>query len=55
MSSAVDQETRRDEQTPGLLPSCAGHLLVTEPQNLLQQRLEQLDRGYEELEEANRR
>jgi hypothetical protein len=36
------------------LPS-TGHILITEPQNLVIARQEQLDRAYEELEEAYRR
>jgi hypothetical protein len=36
------------------LPS-TGHVLITEPQNLVLAGQEQLDRAYEELEEAHRR
>jgi len=35
-------------------PAPTGHLLITEPQNLALARQEQLDRAYEELEEARR-
>ena len=37
-----------------LVQTVAGHLLITEPQNLVLARQERLDRGYEELEEARR-
>jgi hypothetical protein len=52
MTRSTDAELQRTERVPNLLPGSAGHLLVTEPQNLLQQRFEEIERGHEELEEG---
>jgi hypothetical protein len=38
-----------------LVRTVTGHILITEPQNLVLARQEQVDRAYEELEEAHRR
>jgi hypothetical protein len=48
-------DTPKAERPAVLVQTVSGHLLVTEPQSLVLARQEQLDRGYEELEEANRR
>jgi hypothetical protein len=48
-------DTPKAERPAVLVQTVTGHILITEPQNLVLARQEQLDRAYEELEEAYRR
>ncbi len=54
MTSAANS-VRQEKPAPTLISGSAGHLLVTEPHNIFLARQEQIERAYEELEEAHRR
>jgi hypothetical protein len=63
LEAEVDQElfdwaergAARELLADAMTPTPVGRLLVTDPQGLVLARQEQLDRAYEEFEEANRR